>query len=137
MSAPAFALPARDPRADRPTPGIALTARLADQDALLPPGALALLVSLHRAIEPERQARLRARRERFGGKGYDDALARGRIAQAFGRLIRRADDKGVFLMLDAACPTRLFAGLPPGTEVQRMGLAEAVELTKRFLSPDA
>jgi malate synthase len=64
MSAPAFALPARDSRADRPTPGIALTASLAGQDALLPPGVLALLVSLHRAIEPERQARLRARRER-------------------------------------------------------------------------
>jgi transcriptional regulator PpsR len=32
-------------------------------------------------------------------------------------------------MLDAATPTRLFASLPPGTEVQRMGLADAVELT--------
>ena len=75
MSAPAFALPPRDARADRPTPGIALTARLADQDALLPPGALALLVSLHRAIEPERQARLRARRERqavFDAGGLPD-----------------------------------------------------------------
>ncbi|WP_394696180.1 malate synthase A [Pseudoxanthomonas japonensis] len=75
MSAPAFALPPRDARADRPTPGIALTARLADQDVLLPPGALALLVSLHRAIEPERQARLRARRERqavFDAGGLPD-----------------------------------------------------------------
>ncbi|WP_062358528.1 malate synthase A [Pseudoxanthomonas mexicana] len=74
MSATAFALP-RDARADRPTPGIALTASLADQDALLPPGALALLVSLHRAIEPERQARLRARRERqafFDAGGLPD-----------------------------------------------------------------
>ena len=75
MSAPAFALPPRDARADRPTPGIALTASLADQDGLLPPGALALLVSLHRAIEPERQARLRARRERqafFDAGGLPD-----------------------------------------------------------------
>ncbi|MBD9480272.1 malate synthase A [Pseudoxanthomonas sp. PXM02] len=75
MSAPAFALPARDPRADRPTPGIALTASLAGQDALLPPGVLALLVSLHRAIEPERQARLAARRERqtfFDAGGLPD-----------------------------------------------------------------
>ncbi|WP_333592030.1 helicase C-terminal domain-containing protein, partial [Brevundimonas sp.] len=63
-----------------------------------------------------------------------DALARGRMAQAFGRLIRRADDKGVFVMLDAACPTRLFAALPPGTEVMRLGLAEAVALTRDFLS---
>lgn len=75
MSAPAFALPTRDSRADRPTPGIALTATLTGQDALLPPGALALLVSLHRAIEPERQARLRARRERqafFDAGGLPD-----------------------------------------------------------------
>jgi len=75
MSAPAFALPTRDTRADRPTPGIALTTNLAGQDALLPPGVLALLVSLHRAIEPERQARLAARRERqafFDGGGLPD-----------------------------------------------------------------
>ncbi|WP_292094727.1 hypothetical protein, partial [Brevundimonas sp.] len=38
------------------------------------------------------------------------------------------------IMLDAACPTRLFAALPPGAEVMRMGLAEAVELTQSFLS---
>ena len=37
-------------------------------------------------------------------------------------------------MLDAACPTRLFAALPPGTEVLRLGLAETVELTKGFLA---
>jgi ATP-dependent DNA helicase DinG len=37
-------------------------------------------------------------------------------------------------MLDAACPTRLFASLPPGTEVQRMGLADAVELVGAFLA---
>jgi ATP-dependent DNA helicase DinG len=30
----------------------------------------------------------------------------------------------------------LFASLPPGTEVQRMGLAEAVELVGAFLKPD-
>ncbi|TPW00677.1 MAG: ATP-dependent DNA helicase DinG, partial [bacterium] len=71
-----------------------------------------------------------------GGRNFDDALARAKMAQAFGRLIRRADDKGVFVMLDAAAPTRLFASLPPGTEVQRMGLAEAVELVGAFLKPD-
>lgn len=78
MSATAFALPPRDTRADRPTPGIALTASVAGQDALLPPGVLALLVSLHRAIEPERQARLAARRERqtfFDAGGLPDFRA--------------------------------------------------------------
>ena len=70
---------------------------------------------------------------RFGGKSYDDALARGRIAQAFGRLIRREDDKGVFVMLDAAAPTRLFSGLPEGVTLQRVGLVEAIEATAAHL----
>ena len=48
----------------RPTPGITVTTQLAGQSALLPAGALGLLVSLHRAVEPERQARLAARHQR-------------------------------------------------------------------------
>jgi ATP-dependent DNA helicase DinG len=75
----------------------------------------------------------KARRARFGGKAYDDAVARSRIAQAFGRLIRRADDRGVFVLLDAAAPTRLFASLPPGVEIQRVGLVEAIEGVTAFL----
>ncbi|MCL6712679.1 malate synthase A [Pseudomonas sp. R2.Fl] len=61
--------------ASRPTPGISLTVRHHEQAALLPPAALALLVSLHRAIEPGRQARLAARRERqafFDAGGLPD-----------------------------------------------------------------
>ena len=76
----------------------------------------------------------KARRARFGGKTYDDSIARARIAQAFGRLIRRADDKGVFVMLDAAAPTRLFSGLPPGVTLERVGLVEAIEATAAFLA---
>jgi ATP-dependent DNA helicase DinG len=75
----------------------------------------------------------KARRARFGGKGYDDAVARGRIAQAFGRLIRRADDRGCFVMLDASSPTRLFSGLPEGVTLQRVGLVEAIEGVAGFL----
>jgi len=75
----------------------------------------------------------KARRGRFGGKAYDDAVARARIAQAFGRLIRRVDDKGVFVMLDSAAPTRLFSSLPEGVEIQRLGLVEAIEATSAFL----
>jgi malate synthase len=38
--------------------------RLAGQEDLLTPAALAFLIDLHRAFEPERQARLAARRQR-------------------------------------------------------------------------
>jgi len=64
MSATAFALPPRDPSLAGATPGLALTRQDPGQDALLPPALLALLVSLHRAIEPSRQARLAQRQTR-------------------------------------------------------------------------
>ena len=38
--------------------------RLAGQEDLLTPAALGFLIDLHRAFEPERQARLAARRQR-------------------------------------------------------------------------
>ncbi|MGB3394160.1 MAG: malate synthase A [Stenotrophomonas sp.] len=77
MSAVASAIPATHAatQAVRPTPGITVTERLAGQSALLPAGVLALLVSLHRAVEPERQARLAARRQRqafFDAGGLPD-----------------------------------------------------------------
>lgn len=113
------------------------------RDGVDVPGRSLRVLAFDRVPWPRPDLLHKARRERFGtgsgGRSWDDALARGRIAQAFGRLIRRADDRGVFVMLDAACPTRLFAALPPGTEVLRLGLAETVELTKAFLaspSPD-
>jgi len=64
MSAIAVDVISRPDPADRPTPGIALTTHLAGQSDLLPAPALALLVSLHRAIESGRQQRLAERRER-------------------------------------------------------------------------
>ncbi len=108
------------------------------RDGVDVPGRSLRLLAFDRVPWPRPDILHKARREVFGGSGsagrtYDDALARARISQAFGRLIRRADDKGVFVMLDAACPTRLFAGLPPGAEVQRMGLAEAVDVVADFL----
>jgi ATP-dependent DNA helicase DinG len=52
----------------------------------------------------------------------------GRLAQAFGRLIRRADDRGCFVLIGPAVPSRLLAAFPPGTPIDRVGLDEAVAL---------
>jgi ATP-dependent DNA helicase DinG len=103
------------------------------RDGVDVPGRSLRLLVFDRAPWPRPDILHKARRGRFGGKTYDDAIARARIAQAFGRLIRRADDKGVFVMLDAASPTRLFSGLPEGVQVQRLGLVEAIEATAEFL----
>ena len=103
------------------------------RDGVDVPGRSLRVLAFDRVPWPRPDLLHKARRDRLGGKGYDDALARARIAQAFGRLIRRADDRGVFVMLDAAAPTRLFASLPPGAELQRMGLVDAIEVVKSFL----
>ncbi len=68
-----------------------------------------------------------ARRAAAGGSGYDDRIIRARLAQGFGRLIRRAGDKGVFVILSAAMPSRLLTAFPPGTPINRVTLDEAVE----------
>jgi ATP-dependent DNA helicase DinG len=60
-------------------------------------------------------------------------LARLRLKQAYGRLIRRADDRGVFVMLDSRLPSRLLGAFPPGVVIERTGLAEAVAMVKQFL----
>ncbi|MBZ9647389.1 ATP-dependent DNA helicase [Sphingobium sp. 3R8] len=67
-----------------------------------------------------------ARRLAGGGSAYDDRLIRARLAQAFGRLIRRAEDKGHFVILSAAMPSRLLSAFPPGTPIRRLTLDEAI-----------
>ncbi|WP_019052966.1 ATP-dependent DNA helicase [Sphingobium xenophagum] len=67
-----------------------------------------------------------ARRLANGGNAYDDRLIRARLAQAFGRLIRRAEDKGCFVILSAAMPSRLLSAFPPGTPIRRVTLDEAI-----------
>jgi ATP-dependent DNA helicase DinG len=74
----------------------------------------------------------KARRARFG-REYDDLIARLRLKQAFGRLIRSESDRGVFVILDGACPTRLLTGLPPQIPAIRCGLKQAIEETRRFI----
>ncbi|WP_354297228.1 ATP-dependent DNA helicase [Phenylobacterium koreense] len=105
------------------------------RDGVDVPGRSLRLLAFDRVPWPRPDLLHKARRTRFGGKTYDDSVARARIAQAFGRLIRRADDKGVFVMLDAAAPTRLFSSLPEGVRVDRLGLVDVIEAVTEFLGP--
>jgi len=104
------------------------------RDGVDVPGRALRLLVFDRVPWPRPDILHKARRGRFGGGAYDDAQTRARIAQAFGRLIRREDDRGVFVMLDAAAPSRLFTCLPPGVELQRLSLVEALEATKAHLA---
>ncbi|SLN11940.1 ATP-dependent DNA helicase [Oceanibacterium hippocampi] len=103
------------------------------RDGVDVPGQALRLLVFDRVPWPRPDILHRARKAAFGGSAYDDMLTRLRIKQAFGRLLRRGDDYGVFVMLDAMLPTRLLSALPPGVPVARVGIAEAVAETRAML----
>lgn len=109
----------------------------AARDGVDVPGRSLRLIVFDRAPWPRPDILHKARRAAFGGREYDDRIVRLRLAQAFGRLVRRADDHGVFVILDARTPTRLFGGFPEGAQPVRVGLQEAVAGVRAFLNPEA
>lgn len=107
------------------------------RDGVDVPGRALRLVVFERVPWPRPDILHRERRIHLSGgdpKAYDDRIARLRLRQAFGRLIRSATDHGVFVLLDRQTPSRLLSAFPPGVEVRRVGLAEAVVQTQAFLT---
>ncbi|PZO88478.1 MAG: ATP-dependent DNA helicase [Micavibrio aeruginosavorus] len=103
------------------------------RDGVDVPGDSLRLIVFDRVPWPRPTILHRARREAFGGRRYDERIARLKLKQAFGRLIRRADDKGVFVMMDSMLPSRLHGAFPPGVEIQKVGLSEAAAQIRDFL----
>jgi ATP-dependent DNA helicase DinG len=97
------------------------------RDGVDVPGHSLRCVVLEQVPWPKPSILHRARRAANGGSAYDDRLIRARLAQAFGRLIRSADDSGHFVVLSPAFPTRLLSAFPPGTPVRRLTLDEALQ----------
>lgn len=103
------------------------------RDGIDVPGDSLRLLVYDRVPWPRPTILHKARREAFGGRHYDEMSTRLKLRQAFGRLVRREDDRGVFVMLDSMLPSRLHGAFPDGVVVERMGLADAVEKIKAFL----
>ncbi|NNG06070.1 MAG: ATP-dependent DNA helicase [Inquilinus sp.] len=103
------------------------------RDGIDVPGRSLRLIVFDRVPWPRPSILHRARREYFGKRRYDDMITRLRLKQAYGRLIRQAGDCGVFVMLDPMMPSRLAGAFPEGVAVERLGLAEAVEIVGGFL----
>ena len=104
------------------------------RDGVDVPGHSLRLVVMEGVPWPKPTVLHAARKLAGGGSAYDDRIVRARLAQAFGRLIRRADDRGAFVLLSAAMPSRLLGAFPPGVEVARVTLDEAVERVRSRLS---
>ncbi|AVM73075.1 ATP-dependent DNA helicase [Magnetospirillum gryphiswaldense] len=103
------------------------------RDGVDVPGRSLRLIVFDRVPWPRPDILHKHRRNAFGGKAYDDMIARLRLKQAFGRLVRRAGDHGVFVLLDPMMPSRLHGAFPPGVTIRKVGLAEAVAETRVFL----
>lgn len=97
------------------------------RDGVDVPGSSLRLVIMESVPWPRPDILHRARRLASGGSAYDDRIIRARLAQAFGRIIRRSDDHGHFVILSPAFPSRLFSAFPDGTPIQRMPLQQALE----------
>jgi ATP-dependent DNA helicase DinG len=106
------------------------------RDGVDVPGPALRLVVFERVPWPRPDILHRERRTHLSGgdpKGFDDAIVRLRLRQAFGRLIRSSTDRGVFVLLDRRTPSRLLTALPPEVTPVRLGLAEAVAEVSAFL----
>lgn len=106
------------------------------RDGVDVPGESLRMIVFDRVPWPRPTLLHRARRAAFGGRTYDEMLTRLKLAQAYGRLVRRAEDRGVFVMLDGQTPTRLLNAFPEGVVVERVGLAEAVATVEAFFEPE-
>ncbi len=107
------------------------------RDGVDVPGNALRLVAFERVPWPRPDILHRERRIHLSGgdpKSFDERIARLRLRQAFGRLIRRQSDRGVFVLLDRRTPTRLLSAFPEGVEVRRLGLADTARELAAFLA---
>jgi ATP-dependent DNA helicase DinG len=118
----------------RDDPRASLLGTDALRDGVDVPGESLGLVVMERVPWPRPTVLHAARRMAGGGSAYDDRVVRARLAQAFGRLIRRQADRGVFVVLSAAFPSRLLSAFPPGVAVRRVPLDVAIARVEERLA---
>jgi len=102
------------------------------RDGVDVPGHSLRMIVFDRVPWPRPTILHRARKAYFSDFSYDDMITRLKLKQAFGRLVRRADDRGMFVMLDKAMPSRLCDAFPEGVAVERAGLKDTLEAAKEF-----
>ncbi len=110
----------------RSDPAASLLGTDALRDGVDVPGDSLRLVVMESIPWPRPTVLHSARKLAGGGTAWDDMVVRARLAQAFGRLIRRADDRGQFVILSSAVPSRFLSAFPADTPILRLPLDQAV-----------
>lgn len=106
------------------------------RDGIDVPGESLRILVYDRVPWPRPTILHKARRDAFGGRRYDELITRLKLRQAYGRLIRRSGDRGVFVMLDPGLPSRLYGAFPEGVAIEKTGLADAVKGIRMFLEQE-
>ena len=106
------------------------------RDGVDVPGEALRIMVYDRVPWPRPDMLYKARAEHHGREAWTDRLTRLKLRQAFGRLIRRDQDRGIFAILDSRLPTRLTNAFPEGVVVDRISLAEAVAQTTSFFNQE-
>jgi ATP-dependent DNA helicase DinG len=106
------------------------------RDGVDVPGKALKLLVYDRVPWPRPTILHKARKEEFGGRLYDERITRFKIRQAFGRLIRTQNDKGVFVILDSGMPTRLCSAFPRQAVISRTGLSETINEIRAFIGSE-
>jgi len=117
----------------RADPHASLLGTDALRDGIDVPGDTLRMVVMEGVPWPKPSVLQAARRLAWDGDAYNDRLVRAKLAQAFGRLIRRQDDRGVFVLLSSAVPSRMLAAFPPGVPIRRLPLEDAIASARSFL----
>ncbi len=88
----------------RDDPRASLLGTDALRDGVDVPGHSLRCVVMEQVPWPKPSILHRARRAANGGSSFDDRIIRARLAQAFGQLIRTAEDRGHFMVLSGRLP---------------------------------
>ncbi len=100
----------------------------ATRDGVDVPGESLRLLVLDRVPWPRPTILHKARRNLFEGRDYDESIVIANLRQAWGRLIRKKQDKGVFVILDNAMPSRFQKAFPEDVNIIRAGLMDSIQI---------
>ena len=101
------------------------------RDGIDIPGSSLRLVIFEKVPWPKPDILLKAR-VNFLGRSYVDQTIRLKLRQAFGRIIRKDEDRGIFVLLQSAVPSELLKAFPSEIEVKKASLEDAIVDIKSF-----
>ena len=104
------------------------------RDGIDVPGESLKLVILEKTPWLKRDILNSYRIKKFG-KEFEEKEIELKMKQAFGRLIRKFDDKGIFILLDSAVPSKFLNAFPLNSEViKNVNENDAIKIVKDFFN---